>query len=135
MHFTNTIYLFLRFFIGFSQRSYLSSIGNCSDLTRRCIKWEITLNHFNLPKKSDMKKEKKSYVTLWESLKKLLKRQFYHMVLRPSSNIVVATSYIKPSYGLHSNGQRQKPLFTTLEENHFRAYCKSSNYFTSTFIA
>ena len=79
VHFTNTIYLFLRFFIGFSQRTYLSSIGNCSDLTRRCIKWEITLNHFNLPKKSDMKKEKKSYVTLWESLKKLLKRQFYHL--------------------------------------------------------
>ena len=59
VHFTNTIYLFLRFFIGFSQRSYLSSIGNCSDLTRRCIKWEITLNYFNLPKKSGMKKEKK----------------------------------------------------------------------------
>ena len=109
MHFTNTIYLFLRFFIGFSQRTYLSSIGNCSDLTRRCIKWEITLNHFNLPKKSDMKKEKKSYVTLWESLKKLLKRQFYHIVLRPSSNIVVATSSFKPSYGCTLTAKGQNP--------------------------
>ena len=89
MHFTNTIYLFLRFFIGFSQRSYLSSIGNCSDLTRRCIKWEITLNHFNLSKKSDMKKKKESYVTLWKSLKKLLKRQFYHIVLRPLQTLLL----------------------------------------------
>ena len=70
VHFTNTIYLFLRFFIGFSQRTYLSSIGNCSDLTRRCIKWEITLNHFNLPKKSDMKKEKKNHTLHFGNLLK-----------------------------------------------------------------
>ena len=56
-----------------------------------------------------MKKEKKSYVTLWESLKKLLKRQFYHIVLQASSNIVVATSSFKPSYGCTLTAKGQNP--------------------------
>ena len=129
---------FYDFFIGFSQHStYLSSISNCSNLTRRCIKWEITLNHFNLPKKSDMKKEKKSYVTLWESLKKLLKRQFYHIVLtQTSSNIVVATSSFKPSYGCTLTAKGQNPYLRlwrrTISELIARA---ATTYFTSTFIA
>ena len=134
MHFTNTIYLFLRFFIGFSQRSYLSSIGNCSDLTRRCIKWEITLNHFNLPKKSDLKK--KSCVTLWESLKKLLKRQFYHIVLRPLQTLLLPhpTSSLRMGCTLTAKGQNPylRLWRRTISELIARA---ATTYFTSTFIA
>lgn len=107
-------YLFLRIFYWFFTTYLL--IGNCSRIAR-CIKWEITLNHFNLLK-SDPKKKNCTPLGFSKSL-----RQFY--LLSPFKHYCCRNAASStPPYGCTSKGQNPYlRLWRTIS-------ARKRNYFT-----